>query len=571
MADKSRFIVRSAVQIGLIGGAVAVLLSLVGMVQAFSQRDIIAGVISMGQSLLLAMFFMSGLLTGRKSAGGRLVTTLQGALAGLVSGGMITLLTLIGTAVDLRQVLINASPQLFQTLSFKSGAIGAYYPLAVGALAGGLGAFLDTLPARLRQALITGLIWTTTVGVLQDLLRVTLLGPVIGFVRWMFGSQGQKGLSVIGAIVVFAATSGFSYFWFTRGGVLAARLQALPPARQRAVRWGSLAFTFAFLLYVPNLLGVYLSEVANVVGIFVLMGLGLNIVVGFAGLLDLGYVAFYAIGAYTMALLTTTSGEMVVSVGMSFWAALPIAVGVSVLAGVLLGIPVLKIRGDYLAIVTLGFGEIIRILALSDFLKPLLGGSNGIVRIAKASIAGFAFDRPQTLFYLIIVACAAVAFISIRLKDSRMGRAWMAMREDEDVAQAMGVDLVATKLLAFGTGAAAAGLSGAIFAVKLGTINALSFQLLVSINTLALIIVGGMGSIPGVIIGALALVGLPELLREFAEFRLLVYGAVLVAMMLLRPEGLLPEETHRRELHEADLAPSAGTEALPESSAAIAH
>jgi branched-chain amino acid transport system permease protein len=221
-----------------------------------------------------------------------------------------------------------------------------------------------------------------------------------------------------------------------------------------------------------------------------------------------------------------------------------------IISGILLGIPVLKMRGDYLAIATLGFGEIIRILVLSDFLRPWLGGAQGVGKIPKPFIGGFELATPQQLYYLILGCCLLVGFISWRLRDSRLGRAWMAVREDEDVAQAMGINLVATKLLAFATGAGFSALSGAIFASKLSSVYPHSFNVMISINILCLIIVGGMGSIPGVIVGAIALVGLPELLREFAEYRLLVYGAALVAMMLLRPEGLWPEAVRRRELHE---------------------
>jgi branched-chain amino acid transport system permease protein len=231
-----------------------------------------------------------------------------------------------------------------------------------------------------------------------------------------------------------------------------------------------------------------------------------------------------------------------------------------VISGVLLGIPVLKMRGDYLAIATLGFGEIIRILVLSDFLRPWLGGAQGIGKIPKAHIGGIEFATPQQIYYLILAGCLLVGFISWRLRDSRLGRAWMAVREDEDVAQAMGINLVSTKLLAFATGAAFSALSGAIFASKLGSVYPHSFNVMISINILCLIIVGGMGSIPGVLVGAIALVGLPELLREFAEYRLLVYGAALVAMMILRPEGLWPETLRRRELHGGE---STETESQP--------
>ena len=233
----------------------------------------------------------------------------------------------------------------------------------------------------------------------------------------------------------------------------------------------------------------------------------------------------------------------------SFWGALPFAVVLGIFSGVLLGVPVLKMRGDYLAIATLGFGEIIRILVLSDFLRPWLGGAQGAGGIPKAAILGYRFAGPQQIYYLILAGCILVVFISLRLRDSRLGRAWMAMREDEDVAQAMGINLVATKLLAFATGAGFSALSGAIFASKLGSVYPHSFSVMISINIICLIIVGGMGSIPGVIVGAAALVGLPELLREFAEYRMLVYGAALVAMMILRPEGLWPEVRHKMELH----------------------
>jgi branched-chain amino acid transport system permease protein len=229
-----------------------------------------------------------------------------------------------------------------------------------------------------------------------------------------------------------------------------------------------------------------------------------------------------------------------------------------VISGVILGIPVLKMRGDYLAIATLGFGEIIRILVLSDFLRPWLGGAQGVGKIPKAFIGSLEFGTPQMVYYLILAGCFLVAFISYRLRDSRLGRAWMAVREDEDVAQAMGINLVATKLLAFATGAAFSALSGAIFASKLSSVYPHSFNVMISINVICLIIVGGMGSIPGVIVGSIALVGLPELLREFAEYRLLVYGAALVVMMLLKPEGLWPSEIRRRELHEDGLVETRG-------------
>ncbi len=209
-------------------------------------------------------------------------------------------------------------------------------------------------------------------------------------------------------------------------------------------------------------------------------------------------------------------------------------------------------RYVYLAIATFEFEEIIHLLVLSDFLAPWLGGAQGITKIPNPVVFGYHLKTPQTIYYVILLGCFLVVFISLRLRDSRLGRAWMAMREDEDVAQAMGINLVSTKLLAFATGAGFSALSGAIMVSKIGSVFPHSFNVFISINIVCLIIVGGIGSIPGVIVGAFALVGLPELLREFADYRMLVYGAVLVGMMLLRPEGLWPEARHKMELHSGE-------------------
>jgi branched-chain amino acid transport system permease protein len=386
------------------------------------------------------------------------------------------------------------------------------------------------------------------VGLLQDMIAPILSewGPLADLSELLFPGNG---LSVSGAVGLFLMVVALTAAWSFKGRAVRDRIHAMPPKGRRGLNLAALLIGVLVLLVLPQVLGLFLSEVMTIVGLYVLLGLGLNIVVGFAGLLDLGYVAFFAIGSYTMAILTSPELGFF---DWNFWQALPLAIFFGVIAGVLLGIPVLKMRGDYLAIATLGFGEIIRILVLSDFLRPWLGGAQGIGKIPKADIAGFEFATPQEIYYLILAGCILVGFISWRLRDSRLGRAWMAVREDEDVAQAMGINLVATKLLAFATGAGFSALSGAIFATKLGSVYPHSFNVMISINILCVIIVGGMGSMPGVTVGALALVGLPELLREFAEYRLLVYGAALVAMMLLKPEGLWPEATRQRELHEVE-------------------
>jgi branched-chain amino acid transport system permease protein len=319
------------------------------------------------------------------------------------------------------------------------------------------------------------------------------------------------------------------------------------PQAQKKRRIILFMFLGLIIAVLPQVLGLFFTEILDTTGLFIMMGLGLNIVVGFAGLLDLGYVAFYAIGAYTVGVLTSSGLGLY---QLTFWQALPIALLITWLAGIILGLPVLRMRGDYLAIVTLGFGEIVRLLALSDWLKDTLGGTQGIQSIAQPVIGPMKFNTLQELYYLILLGIVIVAFIAWRLKESRLGRSWMAIREDEDVAQAMGINLVLTKLLAFSTGALFAGLAGTLGAAKLTSVYPHSMTFIVSINVLVLIIIGGMGSIPGVFVGALVLVGLPGVLSEFQEYRLWFYGAALVFMMLTRPEGLWPEARRRRELHE---------------------
>ena len=320
------------------------------------------------------------------------------------------------------------------------------------------------------------------------------------------------------------------------------------PDRRRNAKLVWYGVLFLLLLALPQLVGQRLSEVVGTVGLYVLLGLGLNIVVGFAGLLDLGYVAFYAVGAYTTAVLTSPASPAF-SPELSFWGALPFVIIAAAMIGLMVGAPVLRLRGDYLAIVTLGFGEIARTIFLSAWAQPVTGGAQGILSIPPP----LPFERdPQSIYYPILLFCVIAALAATSLAASRVGRAWNAMREDESVAEATGVNTTVYKLLAFMLGAAFGCLSGALFAAKIGVVFPQSFDILVSINALALIILGGMGNIAGVVVGAIVLVGLPELLREFAEYRLLIYGAVLVAMMLLRPEGLLPSRQRQAELHERE-------------------
>jgi branched-chain amino acid transport system permease protein len=230
----------------------------------------------------------------------------------------------------------------------------------------------------------------------------------------------------------------------------------------------------------------------------------------------------------------------------------PIVIVIAVVAGLLIGGPVLRLRGDYLALVTLGFGEIARVLVTSDWLKPFLGGAQGLIGIPAPHLGTVTFRDTQPFYYLSLGFCAIAVFVSWRLANSRVGRAWSAMREDEQVAEAMGISTVKYKLLAFGTGAAIGSLSGSLFAVQIGSLSPASFTVLVSITALSIVILGGMGSIPGAILGALVLIGLPGFLTEFQDYQLLIYGAVLVGIMILRPQGLIPNVRRMRELQDEE-------------------
>jgi branched-chain amino acid transport system permease protein len=308
-----------------------------------------------------------------------------------------------------------------------------------------------------------------------------------------------------------------------------------------------LAFPFIFSLYQTNIMITAL--------IYVITGLGLNIVVGLAGLLDLGYVAFYAVGAYSYALLNY-------HFGLGFWAALPVGAGLGLIFGILLGFPVLRLKGDYLAIVTLGFGEIIR-LVLENW-NEFSFGPSGIANIPRPGFFGIEMSLHQAtiyLYFVMIFMALATIFVVRRLQDSRIGRAWIALREDEVACQAMGIDKTRTKLSAFAMGATWAGMAGVVFAAKTTFINPASFTLWESIIILCVVVLGGMGSVIGVIFGALTLILLPEYLRVFSEYRLLVFGAVLVVMMVFRPGGIV-SQVRRTYQFKSKTDDSAATEAI---------
>ncbi len=333
----------------------------------------------------------------------------------------------------------------------------------------------------------------------------------------------------------------------------------------------------------PTLEPFWQSALFSPISLYVLLALGLNIVVGAAGLLDLGYVAFFAVGAYSTALLTT-------SAGWSSWQALPVAIGAAMVAGVVLGAPTLRLRGDYLAIVTLGFGEIVRIVAQNS---GSLGEARGITGIPHPSaVAGVEFKfQPLPYYYLALAAIVVSAVVFVRLNHSRVGRAWSAVREDEDAAEAMGVPTFTMKLWAFAMGASTAGLAGWIFASRVSFISPANFPFFFSVLILSAVVVGGMGSIPGMVVGGLVVAFLPEYLRDvaagdtltgwlnaltggdvatFTEYRVLLFGVILVAVMVFRPQGLLPSRQRAAELAEATggdelgASPVAGDQPQPE-------
>ncbi len=355
-------------------------------------------------------------------------------------------------------------------------------------------------------------------------------------------------------------------------------MHAFFDARKRPwLVWAGFAVIGVALAVLPFALaqvGTSWVRITNYAILYVLLALGLNIVVGFAGLLDLGYIAFYAVGAYTYALLASPH----FNIHLPFWVILPIGAGVAALFGALLGAPTLKLRGDYLAIVTLGFGEIVRIF-LNNLSQPVnvTNGPQGIARIDPFRLNGFSFGTyekfvglefsgPIKYYYLLLVVALAIILVNVRLQNSRIGRAWEAIREDEIAARSMGINTRNLKLLAFAMGASFGGVAGGMFSAIQGFISPESFVLVESIMVVSMVVLGGMGNIAGVVLGALLLSFVPEILRWTVEpaqralfgrmlvdpevIRMLLFGLALVLIMLFRPAGLLPSAVRRRELAE---------------------
>ncbi|MDQ7026670.1 MAG: hypothetical protein Q9P44_14075 [Anaerolineae bacterium] len=614
-------------RMGFLAGITLLFLGLIGMLEAFNEREVIRDVVTLAQFVLFVPTFAAAYMAAQRireeqSIGMVLVAA---TIIGLLSAIPTIVILLINTQVNIRDMFVHVNRDWLEIITFDNrNQLGLGIGLLLGSLglAGLLGAVLQNLPQKIRRSVIFGLSLMLVIGVMSETVGLImqeiftddfldnffkrdtlLLNSAIGLfvfgVALIWVPDKVRRSFVFGLVVAMVALglrnlllaidSLTSIIPTSEEGFLDVFLYFLLPfvagfAGRLYLEYGSrdsnkaktdtkattstgrpirvdLIVSIAILLVAPWIVGRALSDVMVTIGIFVLMGIGLNVAVGLAGLLDLGYVTNYAVGAYVLAVMTSTgplglfnSQEGVI---VNFWMVIPVALLAAMLAGFVFAVPVLKMRGDYLAIATLGFGEIIGRLAVSDALAPIIGGAQGMSFIPKPELLGFTLKDPEQLYYIILVACAITLIVSIRLNNSRTGRQWMAIREDEDVASAMGINVAQAKLLAFTISAATGGVAGAIFAAKVGTVFPNSFSVIVSINVLSLIIVGGMGSNPGIVVGAIVLIGLPELLREFSDFRWLMYGALLIWMMNNRPDGLWPSQVRRRELIGDDSSPPA--------------
>ena len=340
--------------------------------------------------------------------------------------------------------------------------------------------------------------------------------------------------------------------WFSHTS--SAAHNTIAAAYSHTPQWAWIAAIGLFAAVFPMFTGRYEQDVAINVLVYVCLGLGLNVVIGLAGMLDLGYIAFYGVGAYTYALLS-------IHFGIPFWLCLPVAAFTACIAGCIIGYPTLRMRGDYLAIVTLGFGEIVRII-LNNWMS-LTNGPNGILGIEPPGIYFLSFadgfriehlylKKLHYLYYVILLLAIFTILAVRRLNISRIGRAWEAIREDETAAELMGVNTYRLKLLAYAMGAVFAGLAGAFFAARVRFVSPESFTFLESATVLAMVVLGGMASIPGVILGALALIVLPEIFREFELYRMLCLGGAMVLMMVFRPTGFIAAKRLGRRSEERE-------------------
>lgn len=522
-----------AVKAGIIGGLVGLYAVAVGVFAAFAARPVVAQAVSLGQIMLLSIGLVVGWsATGaRQNLAGRLASgAAAGILAGLVYAGVL----LVAREAKIQSLFVAFTPMALNTALFGKGGLGALVAAAsIAGLSALAGALLRQAPAGLRRALLAVGAAILMGALLRDL-WVSFFSNLLGGRWWVTTIYAGNGLSWTGTAI--AAAVGLAWH--------GARTLARRRAGKRQASMLGIVLLLAAAVLIPYFTNAFVAQVMLLVGLYALMGMGLNIELGLAGLLDLGFVAFFAIGAYVTALLTADSPLAIAH--LTFWEALPIATLCAAAGGFVFGLPVLRVRGDYLALATLGLGEIVRLLVVSDMTAPVIGGAQGIVGIPRPSLGEVPMVSQLSLYYLTLVLTCLVALAGWRLQHSPIGRAWAAAREDEDVAATLGLDLVKSKLRAYVLGAAFAGVAGALFATTLGSIFPQSFKLDVSINVLALLVVGGLGSLPGVFVGSLILIGLPEFLREFGEYRYLFYGLLLILVMRVRPQGLWPDPLQAR-------------------------
>lgn len=603
---------RTILSLGLLSGAFILFTGAVGMIEAFHEREVVDKFISLGQLVMLATPFAVGFVAANRigrAAAGVLTLLISGFSIGLLTalptvilllfnseefrflldltlkliplivasyfawqrhqaggemrlvvGAWLAIAVLIGIVTysfalvfeikgELRAVLVNINRDWVDVVTFEHRQelmTGILIFCFASVASGCVGAIFHLIPRVPRRALLYGLGVTFLVGAFGETVRLILQENLDrDTLKEIFR---RDTLRQNAALALFVVSTVVGFLWAMFGQRARYGLSNMENSQRRVVNgFGSLVFV-AILLMLPWLIGRTLSDVAVTIGIFVLMGLGLNIAIGLAGLLDLGYVTNYAVGAYILAVLTSIGPLGLMKGTFTFWMVIPVALLAAMFAGFMFAVPVLRMRGDYLAIATLGFGEIIGKLAISDWLKPLIGGAQGVQAIPKPIFVGTELKNPEQLYYIVLVACLVTLFVSIRLNNSRSGRQWMAIREDEDVATAMGIDTARAKLLAFTLSAATGGVAGAIFAAKVGTVFPNSFTVFISINVLSLIIVGGIASNPGIVVGAIVLIGMPELLREFSDFRFMMYGALLIMMMINRPQGFIPSKLVTHEI-----------------------
>ena len=557
---------------GSIAAFAQIFIALSNMPVALDGRTMVKPVLSLGYLVLLILPFVVGYRQGHQTklegvpvhaAGSNEVV--GGLACGMIAGGGLSLLAVLLANFDLREPLVNWSPILLDILTFGNATwFAVVIWLAIGAGMGASGGVLRLLGPRSRRAVVAMVLTVLGAAVLESL--VVDFGDGFGLEALtdrLYAKRG--GVNWPGALVLAAVSGVIAVAGRGRFRNARARHANLEGVKRSRANAGLILATAAALIVLPLFAGKLTNELLANVGLFVLLALGLNVVVGLAGILDLGYVAFFAVGSYSAAVLTAATSPKIAP-EMPWLVALIVVVVITGLVGLFIGAPVIRMRGDYLAIVTLGFGEIIRLLFQSDWLSGWFGGAQGITLIPGAGIFGLtevSGTDPRRVFYLVLAFCALAIYVSWRLERSRLGRAWMAVREDETVAEAMGINTVNVKLLAFVVGAVLGSFSGAIFAAKVGSVFPSSFLILVSIVILVVVIFGGMGNIIGVIAGSAVLIGVlggpkqPGLLAEFSEFKLLIYGALLVWMMLARPEGLIPSVRRTRELHQDEMAQDA--------------